>query len=410
MAKQPQELDFMTEGRLAKFAIEMRKKHEAYADDVTSLRNTLKNRLPPDVKDQLVEKLNRDPSGTIDKIRQMVNKDPKLLAEFNKDPMKLAEAVGVKAPAAPAVAAAPAPAANAPAGATTPPSPATVTAAAPPPAKPITPVQLKTENETLTVYAEISKAEGFDELMQKAEKDPALQRALNSAMRSGEKSPEESLASLKEFRDALKKNPDMLVNVNQMLDATPPQLRDNILTKMAENPQMARDVLSGDPKARSELMTSALMGGKNGPGGFIDMFKNMFKGGGNGFDFGMGGGFSGLKRLLEGLAQGFMGMLGGIGGRTMSFAGAPQLMGVSTNNFQTTTRPGGFAQTVDMATSSRSDGKPILDASKPEQPAVTVAELRVHGQKPEPDGAKPATPQLDAPRQNDPFSRNGIST
>lgn len=412
MAKQPQELDFMTEARLAKFAIEMRTKHEAYADDVTSLRNTLKNRLPPDVRDQLVERLNRDPSGTIDKIRQMVDKDPKLLADFNKDPMKLAAAVGVKAPDTAPAAAAPAQAANAPAGSTTPPKPQTAApaAVAAASAKPLSPAQVKTENESLTVYAEISKAKGFDELMQKAEKDPALQRALNSAMRSGEKSPEESLASLKEFRDALKKNPDMLVNANQMLDATPPQLRDNILTKMAENPQMARDVLSGDPKARSELMVSALMGGKNGPGGFIDMFKNMFKGGGNGFDFGMGGGFSGLKRLLEGLAQGFMGMLGGIGGRTMSFAGAPQLMGVSTNNFQTTTRPGGFAQTVDMATSSRSDGKPILDASKPEQPAVTVAELRVQGQKPEPDGAKPATPQLDAPRQNDPFSRNGINT
>jgi hypothetical protein len=408
MAQQPQ-LDFTTQARLAAFALEMKGKHSAYGNDVVSLRNTLENRLPPAVRDELVEKLNRDPSGTIDKIRQMVDRDPKMLAEFNKDPMKLAAAVGVKAPA---VAAPPAPAANAPAGTAGTAAPQTaapaVTVAAP--AKPLSPAQIKTEDETLTVYAEISKAKGYQELMQKAEKDPALQRALNAAMGSQAKSPEESLASLKEFRDALKKNPDMLANANQMLDATPPQLRDNILTKMAENPQMARDVLSGDPKARSELMVSALMGGKNGPGGFIDMFKNMFKGGGNGFDFGMGGGFSGLKRLLEGLAQGFMGMLGGIGGRTMSFAGAPQLMGVSTNNFQTTTRPGGFAQTVDMATSSRSDGKPILDASKPEQPAVTVAELRVQGQKPEPDGAKPATPQLDAPRQNDPFSRNGIST
>ncbi len=405
MAQQPQ-LDFTTQARLAAFALEMKGKHSAYGNDVVSLRNTLENRLPPAVRDELVEKLNRDPSGTIDKIRQMVDRDPKMLAEFNKDPMKLAAAVGVKAPA---VAAPPAPAANAPAGTTAPQTAApAVTVAAP--AKPLSPAQIKTEDETLTVYAEISKAKGYQELMQKAEKDPALQRALNAAMGSQAKSPEESLASLKEFRDALKKNPDMLANANQMLDATPPQLRDNILTKMAENPQMARDVLSGDPKARSELMTSALMGGKNGPGGFIDMFKNMFKGGGSGFDFGMGGGFAGLKRLLEGLAQGFMGMLGGIGGRTKSFAGAPQLMGVSTNNFQTTTRPGGFAQTVDMATSSRSDGKPILDASKPEQPAVTVAELRVQGQKPEPDGAKPATPQLDAPRQNDPFSRNGINT
>lgn len=130
MAKQPQELDFMTEARLAKFAIEMRTKHEAYADDVISLRNTLKNRLPPDVRDQLVERLNRDPSGTIDKIRQMVDKDPKLLADFNKDPMKLAAAVGVKAPDTALAAAAPAQAANAPAGSTTPPKPQTAAPAA----------------------------------------------------------------------------------------------------------------------------------------------------------------------------------------------------------------------------------------------------------------------------------------
>lgn len=412
MAKQPQQLDFTTNARLATFALEMRAKHSAYADDVTSLRNTLENRLPPAVRDQLVEKLNRDPSGTIDKIRQMVDKNPKLLAEFNKDPMKLAEAVGVKAPVAPAAApptTAPATPAAAPApagGAPTPQAPAVTVAA--PPAKPITPSQLKTENETLTVYAEISKANGFQELMQKAEKDPALQRALNAAMGNGAKSPEESLASLKEFRDSLKKNPDMLVNANKMLDSTPPQMRENILTRMAENPKMARDVLSGDPNARAELLTTTLMGGKNGPGGFIDILKNMFKGGGSN-DFGMGG-LTGIKNLLEGLAQAFMGMFSGFGGRAMSFAGAPQLMGVSTNGFQTTTKPGGFAQTVDMAASSHSDNKPILDASKPDQPAATVAQLRVQGQKPEVDGAKPAAPQLDQPRQGDPFSQNTIRT
>ena len=402
MAKQPT-LDFTTQVRLANFAIDMRNKHSAYADDIASLRSTLENRLPPSVRDQLVEKLNRDPSGTIDKIRQMVDKDPKVLAEFNKDPMKLAEAVGVKAPPAPAVAAPPAQAAGAPAGATATAPAAASTAAVAAPAKPVSQAQLKTENETLTVYAEISKAKGFEELMQKAEKDPTLQRALNSAMGTGAKSPEESLASLKEFRDALKKNPDMLVSANQMLDSTPPQLRDNILTKMAEDPKMARDVLSGDPQARAELMTSTLMGGKNGIGSIIDSFKNMFKGGGN--DFG-GGGFAGIKNLIDGLAQMFMGLLGGIGGRMTAFAGAPQLMGISTNNFQTTTRPGGFAQTADMAASTRSDGKPILDASRPDQPAVTVAELRVQGQNPDADGTKPDAAQLEKPRQDDTFSQN----
>ena len=187
MAQQPQ-LDFTTQARLAAFALEMKGKHSAYGNDVVSLRNTLENRLPPAVRDELVEKLNRDPSGTIDKIRQMVDRDPKMLAEFNKDPMKLAAAVGVKAPA---VAAPPAPAANAPAGTTAPQTAApAVTVAAP--AKPLSPAQIKTEDETLTVYAEISKAKGYQELMQKAEKDPALQRALNAAMGSQAKSPEES--------------------------------------------------------------------------------------------------------------------------------------------------------------------------------------------------------------------------
>ncbi len=390
------ELSVVAEDKLSGFASSLLTDMDTmkYAKDILGLRGTFKdpNKLPADVRNQLIEKMNRDPDGTIKQAQAMIDKNPAMLAEFNKDPMKLAAAMGVR-PVAPVATAtttpvaekqeAQSPNAAAPVSANEPVASrkpeAVAVAAAPNAAKPaetqpMTDAQIETERQILTVHGEIRQMPGYKDLMDRAAKDPALDSALTAMLKGKEGgSPDDTLKSLTEFRDQAKTDPNFFTNAVEMIDSTPPQMRESVFSQIAENPDLGKKALQGDAGAKSSLMMGSMFGGAGGQG-----LGGLFSG------EGMKGIGEMLSNLLPMLLGAISGILSKLTGGLEKFSQSSGLM--RAGNDPDLTRQHG--QVVDRALGTNSSDKPVVDANKPNDPATPMAQL-----------GKGATPPFAPPEQ-----------
>lgn len=403
MAVEPT-LDVMTKVRLGAFAAEMAIKHPSQKSAILALQDTLEQRLPLDVQNKIIEKLNKDPKGTLAAAGKLIDQDPKVLDEVNKNPLKLATIMGVDAkPAAPAAnqapvttaAATPAAAANAPAT-TTPAKPANATkpdaksepvvvvAAPSAPAKPASEQELSARAKLTEESAAITKMPGFEEFATRAEKSQSLTQAMNAMMGKDAQKPEDAAKALQDIR----KDPDFFVKANKAIDEIPEQMRENVFTQIAENPKLGRDALAGDADAKSKLTMSSMMGG-------------LFGGGKGGFDMGALG-----KGMMD-KGQGFLGMLGSLLPSLLN--GLMEFLGKGLKNITKmssvpaiTSYGNGdgvelrkFSRSVDNTLGTDSSQKPVFNANKPEQPAVAMSQLgQDKGPAAQPTQPVPGTPEL----------------
>lgn len=372
-------LGVMTKVKLGAFATEMGVKYPDQRAAILSLQDTLEQRLPPDVQNQIIEKLNRDTSGTLNSARAMIDKDPKILDAINRDPMKLAQIMGVSTPAAPAAVAQAAPAkpeapATAPVavGASAKPEtvkPAQAAVAAVAPAKPLSQAEMADRQAVNEAAARITKMEGFEEFSSRAQKSQSLEQALDAMMGDKKASAAERLKSLKEIES----DPKFFVKANQTIDQIPAQMRDNVFSQIAENPALGKQALAGDGGAKMQLMLGGMFGGGGkglssifggeGGGGFMQMLGNL------------------LPKLLEGLQQAMAPILNGIG-KMINSSGLMGGMGNGQGQVMNN-----FAKTVDQTMGANIRDKPLVDATRPELPATTLAQKAA---EPAPDAARPS--------------------
>lgn len=370
-----QKLGVLTKIELGSFAAQMAIKHPEQRAAILSLQDTLEQRLPPAVQNQIIEKLNRDTSGTLDKARALIDKDPKILDAINKDPMKLAQIMGVSTPAAPAAtaqAAAPAqpatPAASpaqvgaAPAVAKVEadkpsrPAPAAVAAAPVAPATPLSATEMADRQSINEAADRIKGMEGFKEFAGRAQKSQSMSEALDAMMGEKHTSSAERLKSLREIES----DPKFFMKANQAIEQIPPQMRDNVFSQIAENPALGKQALAGDGGAKMQLMLGGMFGGGGkglsglfgGPegGGIMQMLGNL------------------LPKLLEGLKQALGPIMNGIG-KMMGSSGLMGGMGNGQGQVINNT-----AKTIDQTMGSNIQDKPYVDASRPDQPATTLAQ------------------------------------
>jgi len=148
---------------------------------------------------------------------------------------------------------------------------------------------------------------GYNELMDKVQKNPQLTDAMKAMMASNG-SPEEQEEVIDTLLQKTKENPNLFKNLSKKLD---------------ENPGAASSIASmiaSDPKNALNMMSS--VGSDDGPGaGMMGMFSQMFSGGAGG----LGGMLSGLFEKLEGMLKSLMGMV------TKMFDGGNHLV-VGTND------------------------------------------------------------------------------
>ncbi|QQG36458.1 MAG: hypothetical protein HYS17_01305 [Micavibrio aeruginosavorus] len=387
MAAEPT-LGVITKVKLGAFATEMGVKYPEQRGAILSLQDTLEQRLPPSIQNQITERLNRDADGTLAKARSIIEKDPKILDAINKDPMKLAQIMGVTAPQAPAVAASAEPprkiegasGANAPARPEQQPqggsAPAAVAAA--PPAKPLSQAEMSDRQALNEAAMRISKMTGFEEFAAKAQKSQSLEQAMDAMMGDKKLSAADRLKSLKEIES----DPEFFVKANKAIEDIPPQMRDNVFSQIAENPALGRQALSGDGGAKMQLMMGGMFGG-GGKG-----FSNLFGGEGGG----LGEMLSKiLPKLLEGLQQALAPIMQGIG-KMMNSSGLMGGMGNGQGQVMNN-----FARTIDQTMGSDIRNKPYVDANRPEQPAMTLAQRAA--EVPAPDArAEPATAPAESRR------------
>jgi hypothetical protein len=370
MAAEPT-LDVMTKVRLGAFASDMAITHPSQAKTILTLQDTLEQRLPLNVQNQIIEKLNKDPKGTLAAAKELINKDPKILDEINKNPLKLATVMGVNvapAPAAPAKApetktvegagARPSEptkpaqtAASRPAEAR--PEPVVIVAAAKPP---ISDTELADRSRLSKEAAQVTQMPGFEEFAGRAGKDQSLSRAVDAVMGKNSDSTQEKIKSLKDIQS----DPQFFVKANKAIDEIPAQMRENVFSQIAENPDLGRQALKGDAGAKMSLTMGSMFGGADGKGlggmfggegmkGFGEMLANL------------------LPRLLEGLKEIFGKLMGGL----EKFSQSPGLMRMG--NDPDLTRQHG--QVVDKTLGTDSRQKPVVDASRPNDPATPMAEL-----------------------------------
>lgn len=412
-------LGAMTKVRIGAFATEMAASHPAQAKTIFTLQETLEQRLPVAVQNQIIEKLNRDPKGTLAAAKELINKDPKILDEVNKNPLKLATIMGVSVPAtaAPAVATnapakpavdnkvavAPAATANAPSsGKPAEAKPAPVAVAAAPAAAvkpPISDSELALRTELGKETVKVTKMPGFEEFAARAEKSQSLGQAIDAMMGKSTGSSQEALAALKDIQ----KDPDFFVKANKGIDEIPVQMRDNVFSQIAENPQLGRQALGGDQGAKMTLTMGAMFGG--GGGGFAKLL--------GGADGGQGmKGFGEmlanlLPKLLEGIKMAFANIFQG----NTQFAAAPGVMRMGNEPRMI----GRYANSIDTTLGTDSSKKPVIDAANPDKPAMTVSDLRKleiqQSNKPDatPVPGTPAIAQLDRKLQQGPGQAPGTS-
>ncbi|MFN3826295.1 MAG: hypothetical protein ACK4NR_01570 [Micavibrio sp.] len=327
--------------------------------ELKKLEGTLKS-LPLELNNKVVPMLQADTSGTLDKVKQAIDKDPSIIAKVNRDPSLIAGVLGIKldTPVAQQTQEAgkpSAPASQTPVAAAT---PATTPVSAPQSAAPVNPMQAKLEAK----FEEIQKMDGYKEVMARLN-DPqhgqSLKRAMDSILQAGQGSPEDSMKALEEIQ----KDPQFFVKMNKNIDEIPPQMRENVFSSIAENPALGRAAITGDQNAKMQLMMGGMFGGGAGGGlsnlfgpnsplqGITQMLGNL------------------LPKLMQGLMETFKPMIDGL----KKFAGANGLMGGMGNGGGELLKQ--YSRTVDNALGTTSGQTPVVDARDPQgSPARPVAE------------------------------------
>lgn len=375
-------LNFVTKMKLSAFATQTAIAHPEYQKTVFTLNDTLEQRLPLDVQNQIIGKLNKDPDGTLAAAKALIDKDPKILEEINKDPLKLATIMGVKTAPTP-VAAAPtqeekaisAPTAatqttTAPAKATTTAPQATGAQAAPPPKQESAAVAatapVTISDEELAVRAKLSEEAakvtamtGFKEFSDRAQNSQSLTQAMEAMMGQGA-APQDTLKSLQEIQG----DPQFFVKANEAIDQIPEQMRDNVFTQIAEDPELGKKALQGDAGAKSSLMMSSMFGGMFGGAGGQGL-GGLFS----------GEGMQGFGEMISNILPKLMEMLSGIFGTLMGglekFSQSQGVMRAG-NGLKLT---GDFGRTIDNNMGTNNSNKPVIDASRPNDPPVAIADL-----------------------------------
>lgn len=388
MAGEPT-LSGMTRLQLLKFAGQVATAHPQQAGTVFALKDTLEGKLDknPQLQNDIIRKLNSNTSATLAEARKMIDKDPKILEEVNKDPTKLAALMGIKmaapapapaaaaqtttaqAPASPAQpqAAKPASAANAPETKTA----AAPAAAAPKPAAPasVAPAEIAATKQVADEALKVTQMKGFDEFAARAENSQSLSQAVDAMMGTNGNNPQDTLKSLRE----LQSDPEFFVKANKALDEIPEQARESAYAEIAANPQQAMLALKGDKGAKDDLearvqqremsnMFGGLLGGgADGKGGLGNIF------GGEGMK-GLG---EMIQKILPALMNMFKGLIGKFMGGLQSFTQSPDLMRAGNNPEGTRN----FSMTAGRALGVDGGQQRVIDAVDPTAPAVPAAQL-----------------------------------
>ncbi len=387
MAGEPT-LSTMTKVQLGAFATQVSVAHPQQASTVFALKNTLEGKLDqnPQLQNEIIRKLNNNTSATLAEARKIIDKDPKILEEVNKDPTKLATLMGIKMPApaatAPAVATqtatAQAPASPAQPQAAKPAAPAvpeTKTAAAPvtPPkaAAPasVSPAEIAADKQIAAESLKVTQMKGFSAFAARAEQSQSLSQAIDSMMGGNAGKPEDTIKALKD----LQSDPEFFVKANQALDEIPEQARESAYEEIAANPQLAMQALKGDKAAKeslegrvqqremSNMFGGLLGGGPDGKGGLGNIF------GGEGMK-GLG---EMIQKIIPALMKMFQGMIGKFMGGLQSFTQSPDLMRMGNNPEGTRN----FSLTAGKALGVDGGQQRVIDAVDPNAPAVPAAQL-----------------------------------
>lgn len=412
-------LNTMTKFKLASFAAEMMVKYPDKKDTILSLQETLETKLDknPQLRDDIIQKLNADTKGTLNNARSMIEKDPKILDQVNNDPSKLAAMMGIEArpPQLVAAAAAPAapqadslasekPAATQPVAqqnaSLKPPAsiakPEPVARSQPEPVA-VAAVTLSAEDRALReeialTAQEITKMQGFEELAARADQDDGLNRAIDAIMGKDAEDPKKALETLKEVQ----KDPEFFVKANAMIDQIPEQSRDTAYNTIIENPATARKAIAGDKQAESELRTQVMFGGMAG----------LFSGGPDGMTGGLGSLMNGnfLKELV-GMLEKFLPQI--VKGLEQMLGKASETLKTGISKLQNSEgllRSGNNPEgTRDLVTNIgkqmgvETGNKPVLDAANPDAAPVPVSQLG------EPQVTKAIPQQTPSLEQRDPL-------
>lgn len=394
------ELGVLTKLQLAAFAYELEKKYPQHASTILSLQDSLESKLDknPQLQNDIIRKLNNDTGATLAKARAAIDKDPNILNEINKDPTKLGPLMGVKVaaptPSTPATSAKPdttptqqeLTTADKPAQATVKsdaeePAPATVTAI---PSVPLPDEVIALRKQVAEESLKVTQMKGFPELAERAKQSQSLSQAIDAMMGKDAATPQGTINSLKKIQS----DPEFFVKANTGIDEIPEQAREMVFTEIAADPELGYKALAGDEKAKSELMMKSTMGvfglgslfssGPDGKGGLGSLFS--------------GEGMKGLGEMIQKIIPALMDMLKGVmtklAGGLQEFLQSPDLMRMGNNPEGTRDLAASLNNTLGIDGNQR-----VVDATKPDEPAIAVAQL---GQKPE---SPSQNQQLEAQRQ-----------
>lgn len=404
------ELGVLTKLQLAAFAYELEKKYPQHASTILSLQDSLESKLDknPQLQNDIIRKLNNDTGATLAKARAAIDKDPNILNEINKDPTKLGPLMGVKvtaaAPSTPATSAKPDPApatADKPAQATVKPdaekpAPALAAVAAIPSA-PLPDQEIALRKQVAEESLKVTQMKGFPELAERAKQSQGLSQAVDAMMARDAATPQDAIKKLKELQE----DPEFFVKANAGIDKIPEQGRETAFSLIAADPELGKRALAGDAKAKSELMMKTTMGamglgglfdgGPDGKGGLGSLFGSGPDGKGLGSLF-SGEGMKGLGEMLQKIIPALMDMLKGVmaklSGGLDKLAQSADLMSMGNNPEGTRDLVTSLNKTLGIDGNQR-----VVDATKPDEPAIAVAQL---GQKPE---SPSQNQQLEAQRQ-----------
>lgn len=381
MAGEPT-LSTMTKMQLAGFAAQVSVAHPQQAATVFALKNTLEGKLDqnPQLQNEIIRKLNNNTAATLDEARKIIDKNPKILDEVNKDPTKLATLMGIKmpAPAAPV----PKTAGQAPVSPadsqTTKPAAAVAEPAAAPKAAPLSkapPAEAAIDKQIADESLKVTKMEGFTEFAARAEKSQSLSHAIDAMMGNDSSNPQDTLKALRDLQSDKK----FFVKANAALDEIPEQARESAYEEIAANPKLAMKALQGDKVAKDEMESRVqqremsnmfgglLGGGADGKGGLSNLFG--------------GEGMKGFGEMIQKIIPAFMNMLSGFIGKLMdglkSMTQSKDLMRMG-NNPEGTRE---FSLTAGRTLGVDGGQQRVVNAADPQAQPVPASELG----KPQPE-------------------------
>ncbi|HEY0900848.1 MAG TPA: hypothetical protein VGD95_01875, partial [Micavibrio sp.] len=289
--------------------------------------------------------------------------EPAKVAAVKAEPAKADAAV--KTDAAPAAATV----------ATAKPAPAAVVASAP-----LSDQEVALRTEIAKESLKVTKMEGFNEFSARAGQSQSLEQAIDAMMGKNEQSSQAALKSLQE----LQQDPKFFVKANAAIDEIPEQAREATFTEIAQNPDLGKRAIAGDANAKSELQSKVMMGGlfgggPEGKGGLAGLMNgDMMKGLGEM-----------LQKIIPAIMQAFKGMLGKLMGGLEKLGDSQGLMRMGNNPEGT----GALTQKLGQALGVDAGKIPVVDASKPGDPAVPAAQLA---------NKAPQAPQVATPAPREP--------